>query len=109
MASLTPCLRYRSATETPASCSFKIPMICSVRKAAALHALVLAVGQNELQTGLSPRGKVTSAAVMLARVDWSNCSIEIMLPPLAMERGLRDDVCHHGGCSGRSPVMTPRI
>jgi len=28
------------------------------RKAAALHALVLVVGQNELQTGLSPRGKV---------------------------------------------------
>jgi hypothetical protein len=32
------------------------------RKAAALHALVLVVGQNELQTGLSPRGKVTSDA-----------------------------------------------
>src|SRR5512140_3495252 len=29
LASLTPCLRQRSATETPASCSFKIPMICS--------------------------------------------------------------------------------
>jgi hypothetical protein len=28
------------------------------RKAAALHALVLAGGQNELQTGLSLRGKV---------------------------------------------------
>ncbi|WP_167768362.1 hypothetical protein, partial [Bradyrhizobium sp. MOS001] len=28
------------------------------RKAAALHALVLVVGQNELQTGLNPRGKV---------------------------------------------------
>src|SRR3954464_6700016 len=25
----------------------------------ALHALVLVLGQNELQTGLSPRGKVT--------------------------------------------------
>jgi hypothetical protein len=30
-----------------------------LRKAAALHALVLVVGQNELQTGLSPRGKVS--------------------------------------------------
>src|SRR5262245_23402591 len=29
------------------------------RKAASLHALVLVLGQNELQTGLSPRGKVT--------------------------------------------------
>ncbi|MCA1365767.1 hypothetical protein I6F14_36580, partial [Bradyrhizobium sp. IC3069] len=29
------------------------------RKAAALHALGLVVGQNELQTGLSPTGKVT--------------------------------------------------
>jgi hypothetical protein len=28
------------------------------RKAAALHVLVLVVGQNELQTGSSPRGKV---------------------------------------------------
>ena len=59
---------------------------------------------------------------MLARVDWSNCSMENMLPPLAMDRydkrtpgapmaesGLRDEVCHHGGCSGHSPVMTPRI
>src|SRR3954447_12797792 len=30
------------------------------RKAAALHALVLVLGQSELQTGLSPRGKVTA-------------------------------------------------
>jgi hypothetical protein len=29
------------------------------REAAALHALVLVVGKNELQTGLSPRGKVS--------------------------------------------------
>jgi hypothetical protein len=27
------------------------------RKAAALHAMVLVVGQNELQTGLNPWGK----------------------------------------------------
>ena len=26
---LTPCLRHRSATETPASCSFKMPMMWS--------------------------------------------------------------------------------
>src|ERR1700736_5622234 len=32
LASLTPCLRHRSATETPASCSFKIPMICCSEK-----------------------------------------------------------------------------
>ncbi|MHC2575425.1 hypothetical protein ACVI1J_002923 [Bradyrhizobium diazoefficiens] len=32
------------------------------RKAAALHALVLVVGQNELQTGSSPRGKVRTNA-----------------------------------------------
>ncbi|WP_225174768.1 MULTISPECIES: hypothetical protein, partial [unclassified Bradyrhizobium] len=30
------------------------------RKAATLHALVLVVGQNELQTGLSPGGKVSA-------------------------------------------------
>jgi hypothetical protein len=30
------------------------------RKAIALHALVLKMGQNELQTGLAQRGKVTS-------------------------------------------------
>lgn len=30
--SLTQCLRQRSATETPASCSFTIPMICSSEK-----------------------------------------------------------------------------
>jgi hypothetical protein len=29
------------------------------RKAIALHALVLVLGQNELQTGLSPRGNVS--------------------------------------------------
>ena len=32
LASLTPCLRHRSATGTPASCSFKIPMICCSEK-----------------------------------------------------------------------------
>ena len=31
-ASLTPCLRHRSATDTPASCSFKIPMISSEKR-----------------------------------------------------------------------------
>jgi hypothetical protein len=31
------------------------------RKAIALHALVLKMGQNELQTGLAQRGKVTSS------------------------------------------------
>ncbi|WP_205124644.1 hypothetical protein, partial [Bradyrhizobium sp. MOS001] len=36
------------------------------RKAAALHALVLVVGQNELQTGLNPRGKVRVNRVSLA-------------------------------------------
>src|ERR1700731_4706449 len=32
LASLTPCLRHKSATETPASWSFNIPMICSSEK-----------------------------------------------------------------------------
>ncbi|MGY3134040.1 hypothetical protein ACVWZM_004722 [Bradyrhizobium sp. USDA 4501] len=32
LASLTPCLRHSSATDAPASCSFKIPMICSSEK-----------------------------------------------------------------------------
>jgi hypothetical protein len=32
------------------------------RKTIALHALVLVLGQSELQTGLSPRGKVTDIA-----------------------------------------------
>jgi hypothetical protein len=52
-------LRHRSATETPASCSFKIPDDLLFRKATALHALVLVMGQSELQPGLSPRGNVT--------------------------------------------------
>jgi hypothetical protein len=56
LASLTLCLRQRSATETPASCSFNIPMML-FRKTIALHALVLVVGQSELQTGLSPWAK----------------------------------------------------
>ncbi|MBI5260246.1 MAG: hypothetical protein HY852_00320 [Bradyrhizobium sp.] len=33
-------------------------MICSSAKPAALHALVLVVGQSELQTGLRPWGKL---------------------------------------------------
>jgi Homeodomain-like domain-containing protein len=32
LASLTPRLRHRSATERPASCSFKIPIFCSSEK-----------------------------------------------------------------------------
>jgi hypothetical protein len=35
------------------------------RKAIALHALVLKMGQNELQTGLAQRGKVTLHALVL--------------------------------------------
>jgi hypothetical protein len=37
------------------------------RKPAALHALVLVVGQNELQTGLSPWGKVKLPLVRTPR------------------------------------------
>jgi hypothetical protein len=33
------------------------------RKAIALHALVLKMGQNELQTGLAQRGKVRGVEV----------------------------------------------
>ena len=39
------------------------------RKAAALHALVLVVGQNELQTGLNPRGKVSLADLKPNAID----------------------------------------
>ena len=54
---------------------------------------------------------------MLARVDWSNCSIEIMLPPLAVDQlkttirvsnaksGLSGEFCHHEGCFGGSPLI----
>ncbi len=52
-ASLTPCLRHSSETGIPASCSFKIPMICSSAKTAARHVLLLSMGQHELQTGLT--------------------------------------------------------
>jgi hypothetical protein len=37
------------------------------RKAIALHALVLVVGQSELQTGLSPWGKVTRSSPVISR------------------------------------------
>jgi hypothetical protein len=33
------------------------------RKPTTLHVLVLKLGQNELQTGLNPWGKVTSSAL----------------------------------------------
>lgn len=35
------------------------------RKPLALHALVLGLGQNELQTGLSSRGKVTRTILVV--------------------------------------------
>jgi len=35
------------------------------RKAAALHALVLVLGQNELQSGLTPGGKVTKVPIKI--------------------------------------------
>src|SRR5690606_10354489 len=60
-ASLTPCLRHRSATETPASCSFRIPMICSSEKRLRFMSWFLSMGQNELQSGLDCRGNVRSA------------------------------------------------
>ena len=58
LASLTPCLRQSSATGTPASCSFKNPDDLLFGETTALHVLVLAFGQNELQTGLSGGGNV---------------------------------------------------
>jgi len=36
------------------------------RKVVALHALVLVMGQNELQTGLSPWGKVSGASWLMS-------------------------------------------
>jgi hypothetical protein len=45
------------------------------RKAATLHALVLAGGQNELQAGLRPRGKVTAGDFMSSAS--TRCSIRV--------------------------------
>jgi hypothetical protein len=59
LASLTPCLRHRLATDKPASFSFKILTICSSEKRLRFITLVVVVGHSELQTGLSPWGKVT--------------------------------------------------
>ena len=41
----------------PASWSFKIPMICSSESRLALYALVFALGQSKLQTGLIPTAR----------------------------------------------------
>ena len=60
LASLTPCFRQRSADRN-AGLMLQNPDDLLFRKAIALHALVLVLGQNELQTGLSPRGKVILA------------------------------------------------
>ena len=59
------------------------------RKAAALHALVLVVGQNELQTGLSPWGKVTAN---LQAASWMLCpaaqsSLKWQQPGFSARRG----------------------
>jgi len=58
LASLTPCLRQigdRNASLVLLQNADDLLF----RKAATLHALVLAGGQNELQAGSSPRGKVS--------------------------------------------------
>ncbi len=44
------------------------------RKATALHALVLVLGQSELQTGLSSWGKVTCAELSAEiHCNWGRC------------------------------------
>lgn len=48
-----PCLRHKSATETPFLCSFKSPIICSSGEATELHPLALIVGRSEPQLRLS--------------------------------------------------------
>jgi hypothetical protein len=51
---------------------FQNPDDLFFRKPFALHALVLVLGQSELQTGLSPRGKVTITK-FAARPTETNC------------------------------------
>ena len=51
-------LAAESGDRDPGLVLFQNPDDLSFRKPFALHALVLVLGQSELQTGLSPRGKV---------------------------------------------------
>src|SRR3977135_2107028 len=51
---------------------FQNPDDLLFRKATALHALVLVMGQSELQPGLSPRGNVTGLVGSGSRI---SCSI----------------------------------
>lgn len=60
LASLMPCLLAAQIGDRHVGLILlQDPDDLLLRKVAAPHALVLVVGQNELQTGLSPRGKVT--------------------------------------------------
>src|SRR5260364_175535 len=56
LASLTPCLRQRSATGTPASCSFKIPMICSSVKRLRFM-LWSSLGPERTSNWIMPKGQ----------------------------------------------------
>jgi hypothetical protein len=60
------------------------------RKAIALHALVLKMGQNELQTGLAQRGKVTGAELLA-----DHCTKYIVrLLPHVIEGCGEKTICH---------------
>src|SRR4051812_19762660 len=57
LASLTPCLRQRSETETPASCSFSIPTICSSLKRFRFISLVLPLRPELTSTWIKLQGQ----------------------------------------------------
>lgn len=66
--SLMSCLRHKLATETPASCSFQMPTVCSSEKRLRSMRRFLSA-RNELQTGLTPWGKVTAALAETGTLD----------------------------------------
>jgi hypothetical protein len=66
------------------------------RKAAALHALVLVVGQSELQPGLSPRGNVTLCV---------NPEFLPQYPPNCLSRLARHAKATKKSLDGKEPVM----
>ena len=81
VASLTPCLRHRSETEIPASCSFRMPPLgrfvsqiaCRATddlifaEPAAPHLWSFRLGQSLSQIGLDPGGNVSGDHVINTR------------------------------------------
>src|SRR4051794_10071081 len=95
LASLRQCLRRKSAIHTPVSL-LQNPDDLLFRKATTLHALVLAWGQNQLQTGLSPRGKVNLSAVptRLAKSRYTESSVNRAHKELEWGRGGSEEDSH---------------